>query len=161
MQRRSFLGAVSCLPALALSAPALHAVRQTSAKGKPTSRSRRVGIALGGGSMHGIAHLGVLKAFAEKGLQFQFITGTSAGAIVGVLAAAQLPLGQIESGAPHRRRVFTSSAAAKDNQPRLLVSLRPWEVPAFSTGRCDPMRASFLRGLTPPIAVRAIVKCCV
>ena len=96
MQRRSFLGAVSCLPALALSAPALHAVRQTSAKGKPTSRSRRVGIALGGGSIHGTAHVGVLKAFAEKGLKFQFITGTSAGAIVGVLAAAQLPLGQIE-----------------------------------------------------------------
>ena len=107
MQRRSFLGAVSCLPALALSAPALHAVRQTSAKGKPTSRSRRVGIALGGGSMHGMAHLGVLKAFAEKGLQFQFITGTSAGAIVGVLAAAQLPLGQIESGvAPSAARLY-------------------------------------------------------
>ena len=46
--------------------------------------------------MHGIAHLGVLKAFAKKGLQFQFIAGTRAGAIVGVLAAAQLPLGQIE-----------------------------------------------------------------
>ena len=93
MQRRSFLGAISCLPPLALSSPA---VPQISAKGKPTSRSRRVGIALGGGSMHGIAHLGVLKAFAEKGLQFQFIAGTSAGAIVGVLAAAQLPLRQIE-----------------------------------------------------------------
>ena len=25
--------------------------------------------------------------------------------------------------------------------------------PAFSRGRCDPMRASFLRGLKPPIAV--------
>ena len=96
MQRRSFLGAISCLPALALSASASPAVRQTSAKGTPTSRTRRVGIALGGGSIHGIAHLGVLKAFAEKGLKFQFIAGTSAGAIVGVLAAAQLPLGQIE-----------------------------------------------------------------
>ena len=96
MQRRSFLGAISCLPALALSSPALHAGRQTSAKRTPTSRSRRVGIALGGGSIHGIAHLGVLKAFAETGLKIQFIAGTSAGAIVGVLAAAQLPLGQIE-----------------------------------------------------------------
>ena len=94
MQRRSFLGAVSCLSAL--SASASPAVPQASAKGTPTSRSRRVGIALGGGSIHGIAHLGVLNAFAEKGLQFQFIAGTSAGAIVGVLAAAQLPLRQIE-----------------------------------------------------------------
>ena len=91
MQRRSFLGAISCLPALALSATASPAVPQHSAKGTPASR-RRVGIALGGGSIHGIAHLGVLKAFAEKGLQLQFIAGTSAGAIVGVLAAAQLPV---------------------------------------------------------------------
>ena len=96
MQRRSFLGAISCLPTLALSAPASPAVPQNSAKGTPTSRSRRVGIALGGGSIHGIAHVGVLKGFAEKGLKFQFIAGTSAGAIVGVLAAAQLPHGQIE-----------------------------------------------------------------
>jgi NTE family protein len=94
MQRRSFLGAVSCFSAL--SASASHAVPKNSAKRTPASRSRRVGIALGGGSIHGIAHLGVLKAFAEKGLKFQFIAGTSAGAIVGVLAAAQLPLGQIE-----------------------------------------------------------------
>ena len=94
MQRRSFLGAVSCLSVL--SASASHAVPQNSAKRTPTRRSRRVGIALGGGSIHGIAHLGVLNAFAEKGLKFQFIAGTSAGAIVGVLAAAQLPLGQIE-----------------------------------------------------------------
>ena len=99
MQRRSFLGAVSCLSAL--SAPALHAAPQNSAKRTPTSRNRRVGIALGGGSIHGIAHLGVLKAFAEKGLKFQFIAGTSAGAVVGVLAAAQLPFGQIELIARH------------------------------------------------------------
>ena len=96
MQRRSFLGAISCLPALALSASASHAAPQNYAKGTPNNRSRPVGIALGGGSIHGIAHLGVLKAFAEKGLEFQFIAGTSAGAIVGVLAAAQLPFGQIE-----------------------------------------------------------------
>ena len=59
-------------------------------------RRRRVGIAFGGGSSHGIAHVGVLQAFAEKGLEIEFIAGTSAGAIIGVLAAAQLPHGQIE-----------------------------------------------------------------
>ena len=50
-------------------------------------RRRQIGIALGGGSIHGIAHVGVLKAFAEKGLKFDFIAGTSAGAILDVLAA--------------------------------------------------------------------------
>ena len=59
-------------------------------------RRPKIGIAFGGGSIHGIAHVGVLKAFAEKGLKFDFIAGTSAGAILGVLAAAQLPHAEIE-----------------------------------------------------------------
>ena len=96
MQRRTFLGAISSLPTLVLSVPTSHAAPQKGAPGKPAVRTRRVGIALGGGSLHGIAHVGVLKAFAEKGLKFQVITGTSAGAIVGVLAAAQLPFREIE-----------------------------------------------------------------
>ena len=47
--------------------------------------------------MHGIAHVGVLKAFIEKGVKFDFIAGTSVGAIVGVLAAAKLPYREIEA----------------------------------------------------------------
>ncbi len=99
MQRRIFLGMAACVPAVALSVPAslvVPSAPQQPKKGKPAIRSRRVGIAFGGGSMHGIAHVGVLKAFAEKGVKFQFITGTSAGAIIGVLAAAQLPISEIE-----------------------------------------------------------------
>ena len=76
-----------------LAAPA---VSQKSATGKPVLLPIRVGIAFGGGSIHGIAHVGVLKAFAEKGLKFEFIAGTSAGAIIGVLAAAQLPHNDID-----------------------------------------------------------------
>ena len=94
MHRRKFLGTLSSMPVLALAAPASHSAPPKSARGKVVSR--RVGIALGGGSLHGIAHVGVLKAFAEKGLKFQFIAGTSVGAIFGVLAAAQLPQSEIE-----------------------------------------------------------------
>ena len=94
MQRRTFLSALSCLPALAVSTPALVAESQNIIKGKRATR--RVGIAFGGGSLHGIAHLGVVKALAEKGVNFQFIAGTSVGAIVGVLVAAQLPYSEID-----------------------------------------------------------------
>ena len=100
MQRRSFLGAIGCIPALAIAepvSPAALAVPQTPAKDKRAGRGRRVGIAFGGGSIHGIAHVGVLKALTEKGLQFQFIAGTSVGAIVGVLVAAQLPYREIDT----------------------------------------------------------------
>ena len=101
MHRRTFLGAVSAIPALALAAapvgrvlPAASATAQKSTRKAPVIR--RLGIAFGGGSMHGIAHVGVLKAFAEKGVKFDFITGTSVGAIVGVLAAAQMPVREID-----------------------------------------------------------------
>ena len=54
----------------------------------------------------------------------------------------------------HRwRRVFTSSKAAKDIRNAWPTGITATlGSPAFSTGRCDPMRASFLRGLKPSIA---------
>lgn len=96
MQRRFFLSAIGLIPALAITARTSHAAPQSASGGKPGIRKRQVGIALGGGSMHGIAHVGVLKAFAEQGLEFQVIAGTSAGAIIGVLAAAQFPYDEID-----------------------------------------------------------------
>ena len=44
-----------------------------------------LGIALGSGGAKGMAHLGALKAFAEEGLSFSVVTGTSIGSIVGAL----------------------------------------------------------------------------
>ena len=96
IHRRTFLGALSCIPALAGAAPAPQATTQRPAKGTTAIRKPRVGIAFGGGSLHGMAHVGVLKALLESGLKFQFIAGTSAGAIIGVLAAAELPIARIE-----------------------------------------------------------------
>lgn len=44
-----------------------------------------LGLALGSGGAKGMAHLGALKAFAEEGLSFRVVTGTSIGSIVGAL----------------------------------------------------------------------------
>ncbi len=52
------------------------------------SRGKRpvaLGLALGSGGAKGMAHLGALKAFAEEGLTFSAVTGTSIGSIVGAL----------------------------------------------------------------------------
>ena len=46
-----------------------------------------LGLALGSGGAKGMAHLGALKAFAEEGLSFSVVTGTSIGSIVGALLA--------------------------------------------------------------------------
>ncbi len=48
----------------------------------------RVGLALSGGSARGIAHIGVIKALDEAGIQPAFVTGTSAGSVVGAGLAA-------------------------------------------------------------------------
>ncbi len=46
---------------------------------------KKVGLALGGGAAHGVAHLGVLQVFLEQGIPIDYVSGCSAGAIAGAL----------------------------------------------------------------------------
>lgn len=48
----------------------------------------RIGVALGSGGLHGYAHIGVIRAFESLGFMPDVITGTSVGAIAGVLWAS-------------------------------------------------------------------------
>ncbi|MFP4370751.1 MAG: patatin-like phospholipase family protein [Halanaerobium sp.] len=48
----------------------------------------KIGIALSGGGVKGFAHLGVLKALEEKGIEADLLAGVSAGAIIGSFIAA-------------------------------------------------------------------------
>jgi NTE family protein len=54
------------------------------------SEKVRIGLALSGGGARGIAHIGVIKAFEEHGIQVDAVAGSSAGSIVGALYAAGL-----------------------------------------------------------------------
>ena len=45
----------------------------------------KTGLALSGGGIRGIAHLGVLKALEEKNIKVSIISGTSVGAMIGAL----------------------------------------------------------------------------
>lgn len=51
-------------------------------------KKRKVGIALGGGSARGWAHIGVLRALAQEGIAPDFVAGCSMGAMVGAAFAA-------------------------------------------------------------------------
>lgn len=51
------------------------------------NKNVKIGLALGGGGARGIAHIGVLKAFEENGITFDYVSGTSAGSIVGAMYA--------------------------------------------------------------------------
>lgn len=50
-------------------------------------KKHKIGLAFGGGGARGLSHLGVIKAFEEYGLDFDYISGTSVGSIIGAVYA--------------------------------------------------------------------------
>lgn len=68
---------------------------------------KQVVVALGGGGMRGVAHLGVLQVLAERGIEVVGMAGTSSGALLGAL---WLTLG---AGSVDRVRAFVSSGRAR------------------------------------------------
>ncbi len=58
--------------------------------------SQKVGLVLSGGGVRGMAHLGVIKALEEENIPIDYITGTSAGALIGSMYAIGLPPDQIK-----------------------------------------------------------------
>lgn len=53
------------------------------------TRRPRVGLALGGGSARGWAHIGVIRALEDIGIQADVVAGTSIGALVGAAYAGE------------------------------------------------------------------------
>ena len=47
----------------------------------------KIGLSLAGGGVKGAAHIGVLKAFEDKKIKIDYISGASSGSIVGTLYA--------------------------------------------------------------------------
>lgn len=59
------------------------------------ARGLAVAVAFGSGSMHGMAHVGVIQALEASGLEVKIVTGTSVGAIVGSMWASGLDAREI------------------------------------------------------------------
>lgn len=56
---------------------------------------KKLGIALGGGSARGFAHLGVLKVLEEEGIKIDLIAGCSMGSLLGGIYASGFPLDKL------------------------------------------------------------------
>ena len=54
----------------------------------PHAASRKIGLALGSGASRGLAHIGVIQALEERGVQVSIVAGTSMGAFVGSVYAS-------------------------------------------------------------------------
>ena len=52
-------------------------------------RSKSIGLVLSGGGVRGMAHIGLIKAMEEFGLKADVVAGSSVGALVGALYAAE------------------------------------------------------------------------
>ncbi|HWQ90084.1 MAG TPA: patatin-like phospholipase family protein [Clostridia bacterium] len=59
-------------------------------------RKPRLGLALSGGGARGLAHIGVLKALEEAGIQPDYLAGTSMGGVIAAAYAAGLKPDEIE-----------------------------------------------------------------
>jgi len=56
----------------------------------------KIGLALGGGGARGAAHVAVIRALEKEGIKFDYIAGTSIGAVVGGLYDAGVSLDDLE-----------------------------------------------------------------
>lgn len=59
-------------------------------------RNQKIGIALSGGATLGAAHIGVLQVLEREGIRPDIVAGTSAGALVGAIYCAGVPLNELE-----------------------------------------------------------------
>ncbi|MCW3489924.1 patatin-like phospholipase family protein [Dethiobacter alkaliphilus] len=57
---------------------------------------KKIGLALGGGSARGFAHIGVLKVLNEAGINVDMIAGTSMGAVIGAFYCSGIDLTLME-----------------------------------------------------------------
>jgi NTE family protein len=131
-----------------------------SAGGAGTPRPR-IGLALGGGSARGLAHVVMLEAFDELGVQPAIIAGTSMGAICGAAYAAG------HSGAELRRELMDVFGTRRHFLKRLAGKARGgvsglWSVHApivldnvtlFEMLLPEAMRSSFDRLRIPFLAI--------
>ncbi|MFC1723979.1 patatin-like phospholipase family protein [candidate division KSB1 bacterium] len=88
----------------------------------------KVGLALSGGGVRGIAHIGVLQAFEESGIPVDLIAGTSMGSVIGGLYAIGYHPDEIENIA----KQIDWSEVFKDEQPmtNLLITQKE-ETPKY------------------------------
>jgi NTE family protein len=76
-----------------------------------------VGLVLAGGGARGLAHLGVMRALHERGIEVDVVGGTSIGAIMAALAASDVP---VDEATDIARRGFLTNPTGDFNLVPLL-----------------------------------------
>jgi NTE family protein len=113
----------------------------------PAADRPRVGVALGGGSAKGLAHIGVLRWFEEHRIPVDYIAGTSMGGLVGGAYATGMSAAELSLlvGATDWDEMFGGTAFRYKNVRRK------------QDARAYPARIEFglRRGILPPVALNS------
>ncbi len=72
---------------------------------------KKIGLALGSGAWRGFAHIGVIKSFLKNGIEIDFLSGSSMGALIAAYYAVFKDINKLED---------EFVANAKDNMPLFL-----------------------------------------
>jgi NTE family protein len=59
-------------------------------------RRKRIGLALGGGVVRGLAHIGVLSVLEQAGVRIDYLAGSSVGSVIGYAYAAGMCVSEIK-----------------------------------------------------------------
>ena len=59
----------------------------------------KTGIVFSGGGVRGLAYIGVMRAFKEAGISFDYVAGTSIGSFIAAMYAADIPIEKMEEKA--------------------------------------------------------------
>src|SRR5687767_3915184 len=89
----------------------------------PPAPAPRIALVLSSGGVRGLAHIGVLQALEEQGIEIDLVVGTEWGALVGGLYAAGLTPSEIRAELLTREWI----AAVQDRRPRQSLDMRAKE----------------------------------
>jgi NTE family protein len=91
-------------------------------RGKRVNPDRPFTLVLSGGGLKGLAHIGVFRALAERGLEPSLVVGSSIGSLIGAAWAAGTPIDQMADRARRVRRRDVFQVAHTDVALRRLLA---------------------------------------
>lgn len=126
----------------------------------------KVGVALAGGGLKGVAYIGALKALEELGIKIDYLAGTSSGSMAGALYAMgysydemrDIILNNYQSLTKIPKRPIMSSAGTYVTKKKLKIQgLIPGErVEEFIQNAADGKKLSMMSDFETPFAVATV-----
>ena len=112
-----------------------------------TAFPERLALVLGGGGLKGFAHIGLLRAFEERGIRPALVAGTSIGALIAAAHASGMPVDEME------RRALALTKRDLFRIDRLhMVTKRMLSPSLYLAGPLDAL----VRDIVPPVTFRSL-----